>query len=41
MLSLIEEYDLQDIYNDDETGLFSRALPDKTFALKGEKCTGG
>lgn len=39
--SLIEGYDSRDIYNADETGLFFRALPDKTFALKGVKCTGG
>jgi hypothetical protein len=25
----------------DETGLFFRALPTKSFAVKGEKCTGG
>lgn len=39
--SLIENYRPCDIYNADETGLFYRALPDKTLALKGEKCTGG
>ncbi|XP_065357188.1 tigger transposable element-derived protein 4-like [Calliphora vicina] len=39
--SLIEGYDSRDIYNADETGLFFRALPDKTFALKGETCAGG
>ncbi|XP_067620077.1 uncharacterized protein [Eurosta solidaginis] len=38
---LIEGYDSRNIYNADETGLFFRALPDKTFALKGEECTGG
>ena len=30
--SLIEGYDLRDIYNDDESGLFFGALSAKTFA---------
>lgn len=38
---LIRNFEARDIYNADETGLFFRALPDKTFALKGEKCVGG
>jgi hypothetical protein len=39
--SLIRGYDPENIYNADETGLFFRALPDKTLALKREKCSGG
>ena len=31
----------EDIFNCDETGLFFRALPDKTLATKGSKCFGG
>lgn len=38
---LIRNYEPRDIYNIDETGLLYRALPDKTFALRGEKCIGG
>lgn len=34
-------YQPEDVYNCDETGLFFRALPDKTLALKTEKCSGG
>jgi hypothetical protein len=32
---------LQDVYNANESGLFFRALPNKTLTLKSEKCTGG
>lgn len=38
---LIEGYDQKDIFNGDESGLFFRAFPSKTLALKGEKCVGG
>lgn len=38
--SLIEGYDRNDIFNADETGLFYRALPDKTLCYKGETCSG-
>ena len=34
------DYAPRDIFNADETGVFFRSLPDKTHALKGEKCTG-
>ena len=34
-------YDCKDIYNLDETGLFFRALPDKTMCFRREKCSGG
>lgn len=39
--SMLLGYQPEDIYNADESGLFFRALPDKTLALKSEKCTGG
>lgn len=38
---IIRGYDAKNIYNADETGLFFRALPNKTLALKKEKCQGG
>ena len=34
-------YEPRNIYNMDETGLFYRALPDKTLRVKGEACSGG
>ncbi|XP_017475007.1 PREDICTED: tigger transposable element-derived protein 6-like [Rhagoletis zephyria] len=39
--TLLNGYKPEDIYNADESGLFFRALPDKTLALKSEKCVGG
>ncbi len=39
--NLTSGYDSRDIYNADETGLFFRALPNKTLCLRGEKCVGG
>lgn len=38
---LLHGYKPQNIYNLDETGLFFRALPNKTLALKSETCHGG
>lgn len=38
---LRDAYPGEDIYNADETGLFYKLTPDKTFKFKGEKCTGG
>ncbi|XP_023228548.1 tigger transposable element-derived protein 4-like [Centruroides sculpturatus] len=35
------EYADEDIYNADETGIFYKLLPDKTFKFKNEKCVGG
>ncbi|XP_021695234.1 tigger transposable element-derived protein 4-like [Aedes aegypti] len=37
----IQEYDPKDIYNADETGLFYKCLPDRTYAFKSESCHGG
>lgn len=36
-----ENYQDNDIYNADETGLFFKLTPDKTLKFKGEKCVGG
>ena len=38
---LLQDYSARDIFNADETGLFWRLLPDKTFSFKGDKCHGG
>lgn len=38
---LIEGYQAKDIFNMDETGLFFRALPNKTLVEKGKQCRGG
>ncbi|XP_065651003.1 tigger transposable element-derived protein 4-like [Hydra vulgaris] len=34
-------YELRDVYNADEFGLFYQQPPTKTFHLKGERCAGG
>ena len=39
--TLLEGYEPRDIYNVDETGLFYRALPDKTLSVKGQDVAGG
>lgn len=41
LAGICEGYADVDIWNLDETGLFFRALPDKTMCLRGEKCSGG
>lgn len=38
---LLQGYREEDIFNADESGLFFRALPNKTLSLKHEKCKGG
>jgi hypothetical protein len=40
LLQLISPYEPENIYIY-ETGLFFWALPSKSLAVKGEKCTGG
>ena len=35
--TILSRYDLKDIYNADEFGLFYQTLPTKTMELKGEK----
>ena len=38
--SLLIDYAEDEIFNADKTGIFYKCLPDKSLALKGEKCTG-
>ncbi|GFT36213.1 tigger transposable element-derived protein 6 [Trichonephila clavipes] len=38
---LIKEYELRNIFNTDETGIFFKCLPEETFTFKKEKCHGG
>ena len=38
---ILSKYELKDIYNADEFGLFYQALPDKSLHYKGERCRGG
>ena len=38
--TLLSNYDLKDIYNADEFGLFYQCLPNKTYQLKSEKFYG-
>lgn len=38
---IIDGYDRSNIFNADETGLFFKALPEKSFVLKKEDCKGG
>ena len=39
--TILSEYKLENIFSVDEFGLFYQCLPDKTYHLKGEKCSGG
>ena len=39
--TLLSNYDLEDIYNADEFGIFYQCLPNETYELKSEKCYGG
>ena len=39
--TILSKYKLENIFNADEFGLFYQCLPDKTYHLKGEKCSGG
>lgn len=39
--TILSNYELRDIYNADEFGLFYKALPDKSLHLKSENCVGG
>lgn len=38
---ILNGYDIENIYNLDETGCFWKALPDTGFGEKGKKCKGG
>ena len=37
----LDSYEMRNIYNMDETGIFFRALPDKTLHVRGTDCPGG
>ena len=39
--TLLSKYDLKDIFNADEFGLFYQCLPNKTYHFKGRKCSEG
>ena len=39
--AILPKYDLNQIYNADEFGLFYRAQPNKSLHLKNENCVGG
>ena len=39
--TLLSNYKLENIFNVDEFGLFYQCLPNKTYHLSGEKCSGG
>ena len=39
--TILSSYNLADIYNADEFGLFYQALPERSLHLKSEKCVGG
>lgn len=36
--NFVENYEMKNIFNTDECGLFSRALPSKSLVMAGEKC---
>ena len=40
LLTLLSQYKLEDIYIADEFGIFYQCLPNKTFPLKSNKCSG-
>lgn len=40
LLSIFKDYAPKDVFNADETGLYYRALPTKTYALKSDNCSG-
>ena len=39
--TILCRYDLQEIFNADEFGLFYQMLPTNTYHTKGERCAGG
>ena len=39
--TILEGYERKDIFNADETGLFFRTLPNKSYVVKGDKCSSG
>ena len=41
LVSIFEGYDLNNVFNADETGLFYRALPKRSMVVEGEEAKGG
>ena len=41
LLTILSKYDLKDIFNADEFGLFYQCFPNKKYHFKGQKCSGG
>ncbi|CAF1106103.1 unnamed protein product [Rotaria sp. Silwood1] len=41
LLTIIDEYDENDIYNADKTALLFKAIPDRSLVLHKEGCKGG
>ena len=39
--TLLSNYSLENVYNADKYGLFYQCLPNKSYQLKTEKCSGG
>ena len=39
--TLLSNYSVENVYNADEYGLFYQCLPNKSYQLKMEKCSGG
>jgi hypothetical protein len=39
--NIIQGYDIRDIWNVDETGLFWKGVPNRNLVLQGEKCKVG
>ena len=37
--AILSNYKLEDVFNADKFGLFYQCLPDKTYHLKGKKCS--
>ena len=41
LTTILARYQLKDIFNADEFGLFSETLPLKSFHIRGQLCSGG
>ena len=39
--ALLKQFKAENIFNADETGLFYRCLPDRTYVFKNDKCADG
>lgn len=39
--NILKDYEADDIFNVDETGLFFKCLPNRTLTFRNEKCHGG